>query len=76
MTAGQFACGGLQHTKARLTYAPSVPAPLTRQEPALVEVGLTATHKMMPLLSFGDYAFWTFNGHVAGPFIRACGSLE
>jgi copper-containing nitrite reductase len=62
---------GLPHVKAELTYAPNVPPAITRHEPAIVEVDLTATHKMMPLASSADYPFWTFNGHVPGPFIRA-----
>ncbi len=61
----------LPHVQATLTYAPEVPPPITRQEPAIVEVNLTSTHKVIPLTSFEDYTFWTFNDHVPGPFIRA-----
>src|SRR5664280_2000513 len=61
----------LPHVKAELTYAPNVPPPITRHEPAIVDVDLTATHKMSPLSSSSDYHFWTFNDHVPGPFIRA-----
>ncbi len=67
----QSANAGLPHIKAELTYAPEVPAPITRREPVIVEVDLTATHEVAPLTTYGDYAFWTFNGHVPGPFIRA-----
>lgn len=67
----QCAFAALPHVKAELTYAPQVPPPITRQEPAIVDVDLTATHKMMPLSSMENYHFWTFNDHVPGPFIRA-----
>ncbi len=62
---------GLPHVKADLTFAPNVPPPITRREPAILEVDLAATHKMLPLSTYADYHFWTFNGHVPGPFIRA-----
>lgn len=70
MTSAQFAAAALPHIKAELTYAPNVPPPIIRQEPAIVDVNLTAMHKAMPLTSSGDYTFWTFNGHVPGPLIR------
>ncbi|HET7625747.1 MAG TPA: copper-containing nitrite reductase [Verrucomicrobiae bacterium] len=58
------------HVKAEITFAPNVPPPITRHEPAVVEVTLHTTDKIMPLTSFANYHFWTFNGHVPGPFIR------
>ena len=71
MTASlQCACAALPHVKAELTYAPNVPPPITRTNPAIVEADLTATTKTMPLTSSVKYHFWTFNGHVPGPFIR------
>jgi copper-containing nitrite reductase len=60
----------LPHLQADLTYAPNVPPPITRHEPAIVEVDLKASHKMMPINSSQNYGFWTFNDHVPGPFIR------
>ncbi len=60
----------LPHVKGELTYAPNVPPPVTRHEPAIVEVDLKATHKVMPLTTMQSYNFWTFNDHVPGPFIR------
>src|SRR6185312_12498029 len=66
----QCAYAALPHVKAELTYAPNVPPPITRNEPAIVEADLTATAKTMPLTSSVKYHFWTFNGHVPGPFIR------
>ncbi len=65
------ASAGLPHVKADLTFAPNVPPPITRREPAIVEVHLAATHKMMPLTTYASYHFWTFNEHVPGAFIRA-----
>ncbi len=61
----------LPHIKAEVTYAPNVPPPITRHEPAVVEVNLTADAKVMLLTTFQSYGFWTFNDHVPGPFIRA-----
>ena len=34
----------LPHLQADLTYAPNVPPPVTRPEPAIVEVDLKASH--------------------------------
>jgi copper-containing nitrite reductase len=70
MLAAQCAAAELPRVKAELTFAPNVPPPITRREPAIVEVSLTATHKMLPLTTYADYHFWTFNEHVPGPFIR------
>lgn len=70
IAATQLACAALPHVEAQLTYAPNVPPPVTRQEPAIVEVNLVTAHKVMPLSSSSDYTFWTFNDHVPGPFIR------
>ncbi len=56
---------------ADLAFAPAVPPPIIRKEPAIVVVDLTATHRMMPINTMQQYGFWTFNEHVPGPFIRA-----
>ena len=56
---------------AALTYAPEVPPPIHRRQPALVRVHLDAGMKEMPIANNQQYAFWTFNDHVPGPFIRA-----
>ncbi len=71
LTLGNPARAALPHIKAELAFAPDVPPPITRKEPAIVEVDLTATHKMMLINTTQAYGFWTFNGHVPGPFIRA-----
>jgi len=57
--------------EAQLTFAPEVPAPMTRKKPAIVRVHLDSSVKVMELNTGIKYAFWTFNDHVPGPFIRA-----
>lgn len=69
-TMAKFA-KSLPVVEAELTYAPEVPAPTTRKNPAIVRVNLDSTVKVMELGSGFTYAFWTFNDHVPGPFIRA-----
>jgi copper-containing nitrite reductase len=56
---------------AKLTFAPDVPPPIARRVPATVEVHLTSESKVMSLGNDLDFAFWSFNEHVPGPFIRA-----
>ena len=56
--------------KADLTIAPEVPAPITRKEPAVVEVHLQSSRKMIEIKPGIQYEYWTFNEHVPGPFIR------
>lgn len=53
-----------------LTFAPVVPPPIERTEPALVIVELEAVEMRGELADGVTYEFWTFNGHVPGPFIR------
>ncbi len=55
---------------AALTYAPEVPPPVTRKNPAVVRVNLDASSAVLDLGKNHKYKFWTFNGHVPGPFIR------
>jgi nitrite reductase (NO-forming) len=59
---------------AVLTYAPAVPPPIKRKAPAVVRVRLQALEQEGTLMAGFDegteYPFWTFNGHVPGPFIR------
>lgn len=56
--------------KAILTYAPEVPPPITRRQPAVVEVHMASLRKVMDVKKGKQYEFWTFDGHVPGPFIR------
>lgn len=55
---------------AILTFAPDVPPPIKRKEPALVKIHLQSTRKVMEVKTGKKYEFWTFNDHVPGPFIR------
>ena len=55
---------------AQLTFAPQVPPPITRNQPAVVVVELEAIEKRGQLADGIEYEFWTFNGSVPGPFIR------
>jgi copper-containing nitrite reductase len=57
--------------EAVLTYAPNVPPPIERKVPAVVRVNLVSGVKEMTLQPGVKYKYWTFNGHVPGPFIRA-----
>lgn len=60
--------------KAVLTYAPQTPPAIARRAPAVVKVELETIEKEGILMEGFDegtkYRFWTFNGHVPGPFIR------
>ncbi len=61
---------GLPVENSSMTFAPEVPPPITRKKPALVKVSLEANSEILPLGPNKKYKFWTFNGHVPGPFIR------
>ncbi len=56
--------------KAVLTFAPEVPPPMTRKQPALVEVNLYSGRNVVEIKPGMKYEYWTFNEHVPGPFIR------
>ena len=57
--------------EAQMTFAPDVPPPIVRKTPAIVKVRLHSGANVMELATGKKYPFWTFNGHVPGPFIRA-----
>ena len=61
----------LPEEEAQLTVAPNVPPPITRKKPALVKVHLDSSVQTAEITSGITYQFWTFGGHVPGPFIRA-----
>ena len=69
--APAWAKNQLPREKAQLTFAPNVPPPIARRQPAIVDVRLDASMKTMELSSGVQYDYWTFNDHVPGPFIRA-----
>lgn len=53
-----------------LVFAPNVPAPITRKKPAHVIIQFESNEHPMRLADGVEYTFWTFGGHVPGPFIR------
>jgi len=56
---------------AVLTFAPEVPPPITRRHPAVVRATLESGVKTTQISTGLTYTFWTFNGQVPGPMIRA-----
>ncbi|HSQ64814.1 MAG TPA: copper-containing nitrite reductase [Polyangiaceae bacterium] len=59
-----------QPIKAELTFAPNVPPPTKRKDPAKVVVELEVKEVVMPIAEGVNYTFWTFGGQVPGKFIR------
>ncbi|MBI3292716.1 MAG: nitrite reductase, copper-containing [Elusimicrobia bacterium] len=57
--------------EAILTYTPEVPPPIARKDPRIVVVHLDSTVQVMEIGPNAKYEFWTFNGRVPGPLIRA-----
>ncbi len=55
---------------AVLTHAPEVPPPITRKKPAKVIVKIETRELVSRLADGVEYTFWTFGGHVPGPFVR------
>jgi len=47
-----------------------VPPPITRSEPAVVDITLTFKEVTAELADGTTYEFWTFDGTVPGPFLR------
>ncbi len=56
---------------AVLAFAPEVPPPIHRRGPVILEIHLDASVQIMEIAPTVKYQYWTFNGHVPGPFIRA-----
>lgn len=54
-----------------LRYAPNVPPPITREHPVRLRVDMEAYPRVMPIDELNKFEFWTFNGAVPGPMIRA-----
>jgi copper-containing nitrite reductase len=75
VTALSGGCGAkapaLTTEDALETYAPEVPPPIHRVFPATVKVCLDASVENLAVDGDKKYPFWTFNGHVPGPFFRA-----
>lgn len=75
LIAPNLAYSHIGEKHAALTFAPEVPPPVKRREVATVEVYLETTEIEGTLKENDDgtstrYTFWTYNGHVPGPFIR------
>jgi len=56
--------------RAKLTSAPYVPQPITRNHPTKVIVDLETKEVVKKLADGVEYVFWTFGGDVPGKFIR------
>ena len=56
--------------KAQLAFAPNVPPPITRTQPANIVVHLEANEWEGALSDDNNYQFWGFNKSVPGPMIR------
>ncbi|MEK6256528.1 MAG: copper-containing nitrite reductase [Chloroflexota bacterium] len=48
-----------------------IPQPITRTEPTTVKITLTIAEVVAELADGTTYSFWTFDGTVPGPFLRA-----
>lgn len=48
----------------------AVPAPITREAAATVDVELTTIEKVAPLNDGSSFRYWTFDGQVPGPMLR------
>ncbi|EFC42015.1 predicted protein [Naegleria gruberi] len=57
--------------EAILTKAPGIPPPIDRDYPVQLVVNLDTTIEVKPISKQYKYPYWTFNGTVPGPFIRA-----
>ena len=72
--AGTAAAEEAQHADALASIAldpAAVPAPITRDHAAVVKVELETIERKALLADGTSFRFWTFNGTVPGPFVRA-----
>lgn len=63
--------GILPIVEADITFAPDVPAPITRNFPVQLRVNMNTEVRKLKIDESHEYEMWTFNGGVPGPFIRA-----
>jgi len=56
--------------EAQLTFAPNVPPPINRSQPAIVKAKIEVLIQEKNIDDYFKYSWWTFNGNVPGPFIR------
>lgn len=57
--------------EAQLGWAPHCPPPIKRNYPVRLTVNMAAEVAILPVDDVHSYEFWTFNGSVPGPMIRA-----
>jgi nitrite reductase (NO-forming) len=62
--------GAAEFTQGETAFAPQVPAPITRKEPANLTFTFQPSEEKRELAAGVTYEFWSFNGHTPGPFIR------
>ncbi|KAG2487786.1 hypothetical protein HYH03_013630 [Edaphochlamys debaryana] len=62
---------GLPVLPAGKSFAPAVPPPTNRRHPAHLVAQLTTTTEDLPCSQLHKYTFWTYDGRVPGPMIRA-----
>jgi len=55
----------------QLTVPPDVPPPIKRKYPVHIVADLVATDEIQQISQFHKYPYWTFNGSVPGPMMRA-----
>jgi nitrite reductase (NO-forming) len=60
----------LNNINAKLTNAPFVPPPISREKPAKIKVEMEVREFIGKLSDEVEYTFWTFGGEVPGQFIR------
>ena len=73
LVAIQPACAADAPVKAdRIALDPTdIPGPITRDHASVVKVHLTTIEKEGTLADGTTFRYWTFNGHVPGPLVRA-----
>lgn len=54
-----------------LVFAPNVPPPVKRNHRARVKIDMSTTIDILKISGNHFYEYWTFDGHIPGPFIRA-----
>lgn len=62
---------GQIHVNHPLIFAPNILDPIIRKNHAFVHVDLHASVVTLPINGTHKYQYWTFGGHIPGPFIRA-----
>jgi nitrite reductase (NO-forming) len=69
-TSYELSSGDVEAVPGALAFAPAVPPPIGKRAPARVRVDIEVKEVVMPIAGDTTYTFWTFGGHVPGPFVR------